>query len=104
MRTRITLLLPDLFLAPATLWARAETGLTIGHVVDGQGAPLSSATVTATNTDARVSRTATPDAAEASVIPNLAQVNQQQATQMPWLSRALPRAFRGRPSACLERT
>ncbi len=72
MRTRITpLLLLIIVLLPATVWAQAETGRITGRVTDAQGAPISGATITATNTDTRVNRTTTTDTTGAYVIPNL---------------------------------
>jgi hypothetical protein len=71
MRIRITPLLLLVFLAPATVWAQAETGRITGRVVDAQGAAVSGAMVTATNTETRVSRTTMTARDGSYVIPNL---------------------------------
>src|SRR4029453_4460489 len=72
MGTRIThLLLLVFLLAPATVWGRAGPGLITGRVVDAQGAAVSGAMITATNTETRVSRTTTTARDGSYVIPNL---------------------------------
>ncbi len=62
VRCSIHILLPLLLLLPGLLFAQTDTGRVRGSVNDPQGALLSGANVTLTNTDTGLTKTATTDA------------------------------------------